>query len=315
MVINKFALFLVIGAVVTGIFWIAYKLFFKKTHEEMMSRSEQPLTVHTWFDGIGGLFPVIAIVLIFRSFIFEPFQIPSGSMMRTLLVGDFLLVNKFVYGIKNPVTNANWIDISEPERGDIVVFKAPPEPEKDYIKRVIGLPGETVIYNYDTKELKILPKCMESGSQVPSIGCKLIEVTYSDPIESQFFAVKNSPNILPIAEGEQNPVGIQGSRLMERVETIDGQSHVILIDTERSDIFTEYVNSKWSAEYSRQFTIPEDSYFVLGDNRDHSKDGRFFGVVPKENLVGKAVFIWISFERLPDEWPTGIRFSRIGMIE
>ncbi|SET07788.1 signal peptidase I [Thorsellia anophelis] len=315
MVINKFALFLVIGAVITGIFWLAYKIFFKKAHQESMINNQQPSALHTWFDGIGGLFPVIAIVLIFRSFIFEPFQIPSGSMMRTLLVGDFLLVNKFSYGIKNPVTNANWIDVSDPKRGDIVVFKAPLEPEKDFIKRVIGLPGERVMYNYETKELKILPACMKGASEIAPVGCKLIDISYSEIKESQFYSVDNSQAILEIPEGESNPIGIKGVRLLERTETINGRTNTILLDPSRRDDFRAYVSSTWAEDYSREFTVPKDSYFVMGDNRDHSSDGRFFGFVPKENLVGKAVFIWISFERLPDEWPTGIRFSRIGMIE
>ncbi|HYQ72721.1 MAG TPA: signal peptidase I [Gammaproteobacteria bacterium] len=100
----------------------------------------------TWIEYCKSFFPVILAVLLLRSFLVEPFRIPSGSMMPTLLVGDFILVNKFAYGIRLPVVNTKVIDVGEPERGDVVVFRYPKDPTVDYIKRVIGLPGDTIRY-------------------------------------------------------------------------------------------------------------------------------------------------------------------------
>ncbi|MFC0179902.1 signal peptidase I [Thorsellia kenyensis] len=312
MIINKFALALVLGAFFTGIFLLIYKIKFRKAHKKAIENNQLPEKKHVFFESVGGFFPVIAFVLIFRSFIFEPFQIPSGSMMRTLLVGDFLLVNKFNYGIKNPVTNGSWIELNSPKRGDVVVFKAPGRDNVDYIKRVIGLPGERVIYDKTTKEVQIYPACY-----VTTETCKPLEVTYSAPIKSDFFDVSNRNDlILPLEKGASDPAGIAGNRLLERTETIDGHSHTILINPVKSDKVLGYAsNSRLVNNNKAEFIIPEDSYFVMGDNRDNSEDGRFFGPVHKDLLVGNAVFIWISFERLPGEWPTGIRFSRIGTIE
>lgn len=322
MIINKFALFLVIGALFTSFFWIIYKWKFKKQHQEMLAREEAPKSVHVWFDGIGGLFPVILFVLIFRSFIFEPFQIPSGSMIRTLLVGDFLLVNKFSLGVKNPVTNENWIKIGSPERGDVVVFKAPVNDNIDYIKRVIGMPNEVVRYNYETKELQVFSNCQANIGNISIEACKPVDVSYSELKPSEIVGVRFTMNNFVNIPVSQNPVYefainlLVGNRLIERTETIAGHSHVIINELDKIDSIKDYYKgSKKLNEFTYEFVIPEGQYLMMGDNRDHSQDSRFFGFVSEEALVGKASFIWISFERQPNEWPTGIRFNRIGTIE
>jgi signal peptidase I len=142
-----FSFFLVIATLVTGIIWGSYFLFLKLSKIDPTTRTE-PLLV----EYAHSFFPIVFIVLILRSFIAEPFRIPSGSMMPTLLIGDFILVNKFTYGIRLPVLNTKIIEIGEPERGDAVVFRFPKQPSVDYIKRVVGLPGDRVTY-YDKKLL------------------------------------------------------------------------------------------------------------------------------------------------------------------
>lgn len=140
-----FSFFLVIASLVTGVVWGAYCLYLKSAGQPYLIEKE-PLLV----EYARSFFPVVLVVLVLRSFLAEPFRIPSGSMMPTLLVGDFILVNKFSYGVRLPVLNAKILEIGEPQRGDIVVFRFPKQPTVDYIKRVIGLPGDRIAY-FDKK--------------------------------------------------------------------------------------------------------------------------------------------------------------------
>ncbi len=207
-----------------------------------------------------SLFPVIFAVLLLRSFVVEPFRIPSGSMMPTLLTGDFILVNKFAYGLRLPVLNTKVIPVSEPQRGDVVVFRYPKDPSVDYIKRVVGLPGDRI--GYFDKQIYV------NGEPVRQEGWE----TY-------------------IGEGASS--GMTGAKL--RTEYLDQAVHKILLDPSRPGIEGEYV-------------VPEGQYFMMGDNRDNSNDSRYWGFVPEENLVGKAFFIWMSW----DGEAGGLMWQRIG---
>jgi signal peptidase I len=208
-----------------------------------------------------SLFPVILIVLILRSFMVEPFRIPSGSMMPTLLVGDFILVNKYAYGIRLPVINTKIIDVGEPKRGDVVVFRYPKDPSTDYIKRVIGLPGDRIAY-YNKKVF------------VNGVELKQEE--------------------LSLYQGVGSGIGMSGSHVKEE-DISDKVHHKILIDDDRPTL-------------NGDFVVPENHYFVMGDNRDNSNDSRYWGFVPEENLVGKAFMIWMNW----DTANNGVSWSRIG---
>ncbi len=212
------------------------------TEEEEKSLKE-PVIV----DYARSIFGVILVVFIVRSFIFEPFRIPSGSMMPTLVDGDFILVNKFDYGIRIPVINKKVVDLGAPERGDVVVFRFPKNPSVDYIKRVIGLPGDKI--RYEKKQLFI------NGEKVD------LEDLGSFP-------------------GWKN----EGKGSLIFGESLGDSEHQILIDSRGR------LN-----DGSGVFTVPDGEYFVMGDNRDHSNDSRFWGFVPDENLVGRAFFIWMNF--------------------
>ncbi len=233
------------------------------------------------------MFPVIALIMIFRSFIYEPFQIPSKSMLPTLYVGDFILVNKFDYGLRDPVFDHKFLDLGEPKRGDVIVFRYPPNPKIDYIKRVVGLPGDMIRYSAD-KQLCIQPQ----GTSV----CKPVKLT--DMKDSDF---------------------TQGmARLIEFNEHLGDVNHHILINPLRRDNRMAYVPRPGIGEW----VVPKGEYFVMGDNRDNSADSRYWGFVPEANLVGKAVAIWMSFDfdRKPDSllpsWiPNIVRFDRIGSIK
>lgn len=260
-----FSLLLVIVTFVTGIIWGIDALFFarkrnamvkvddnvaEETISEEATKPEEPLLV----EYSRFLFPVVLVVLILRGFVAEPFRIPSGSMLPTLEVGDFILVNKFSYGIRLPVLNKKVIDISEPERGDVIVFRYPENPSIDYIKRVVGVPGDEIAYY----------------NKVLYINGKQAEQELNMPYQPSF------PNLKRFRE---DLVGIE---------------HDIL------------VNVMYPAG-DFVVTVPENNYFVMGDNRDNSRDSRYWGFVPEKNLVGNAMIIWMNWEW--GHWPD---LTRIG---
>ncbi|WP_319553155.1 signal peptidase I [uncultured Vibrio sp.] len=296
---NTFSLILVIVTLVTGVVWLLEKLVFAKKRQakvaEIEAQTANGLDAVTlqkverqpwWVENSVSIFPVIAFVLVLRSFIYEPFQIPSGSMMPTLLVGDFILVEKYAYGLKDPVWRTELVETGKPERGDIVVFKYPPHPSIDYIKRVVGLPGDIVRYSND-KQI-----CIQSKGES---SCKPVKL--SNVEESQF-----SSNGIPMIQ------------LDEKLGNVE---HNILVNP----IVRNHVEQYFPRSGTTEWVVPQGQYFVMGDNRDNSADSRYWGFVPEANLVGKAVAIWISFEFergtdsvLPSWIPTGVRFNRIGGI-
>ena len=152
-----FSFFLVIASLVTGTIWAGYLLYLKSIGETFNEKNEP-----WWAEYARSFFPVVLIVLILRSFLVEPFRIPSGSMMPTLLIGDFILVSKFSYGVRLPVLNTKIIELGEPEQGDVVVFRYPKNPSVDYIKRVIGLPGDRI--SYKDKKVYVNDKLMAQTS-------------------------------------------------------------------------------------------------------------------------------------------------------
>lgn len=305
-----FSLILVIITVLTGIIWFADKFYWApqrqvKADEAQAAAKEvsavelTPETLATLtepsplVDTAVQIFPVIAFVLILRSFIYEPFQIPSGSMMPTLLNGDFILVNKFNYGLKDPVARHKFIENGLPEHGDVVVFKYPEDPRIDYIKRVMGLPGDRIIYR--NKSLYIKRACQETADKCPEF----------EQIAQELVGEYTGPDSEP--------------GLHELTSKMINKDHQVLIDNRSMPRVPLYFKQYGTA--ADEFVVPAKHYFVMGDNRDNSLDGRFWGFVPEENLVGEAVAIWMSFdfERGPDSFlpawiPTGIRFSRIGAI-
>lgn len=302
---NYFSLFLVIVSAITGLVWLVYALFFapktsKITEQNTQAEaagaqssaqtaqldSSQPSAfveqeMPAAVDFCKQMFPIFFGVMIFRSFIYEPFQIPSGSMFPTLLVGDFLLVEKFAYSLKDPVARNELVDTGDVERGDVIVFKFPDDERIDYIKRVVGLPGDTIFYR--GKQIFIKSPCVDGQACPPE----------------QAVALKSL--------GRSN-IQEHGAVMSMFTEQLGDVEHKIL-------------RNPRSVKPPEMYTVPQGHYFVMGDNRDNSLDSRAWGYVPEENIVGKAVFIWMSFEFeradadfLPTWIPTGIRFERIGSI-
>ena len=223
---------------------------------------QEALRESVFVEYARSFFPIFLIVLILRSFIVEPFKIPSASMMPTLLIGDFILVNKYDYGLRLPVLNYKIVRNGTPERGDIVVFRYPEDPSIPFIKRVIGLPGDKVAYYDKTLYINNTPVA------------QLLEGRY---------------------KGQGSGIMMNGVSL--RIEKLGNVEHEILVDPVRMSQSLETV-------------VPAGHYFVLGDNRDNSKDSRFWGFVPDENLVGRAFMIWMYW----DGKYGGIDFSRIGTM-
>lgn len=254
----NFPLILLVLVVLTGILYAIDVLKFRKRRS---SHDKEPL----WVEWGASFFPVILIVFVLRSFLFEPFKIPSGSMIPTLLVGDFILVNKFTYGIRLPVIDKKIIDINEPQRGDVMVFRYPENPSLDYIKRVIGLPGDTVAYQ--DKRLTINGQAVEVQ--------RISDYLHADRLYySEQYLAK-----------------------MGKLE------HLMLNDADAPAFVPDPANFPYreNCTYNAEGVIckvPAGHYFMMGDNRDNSRDSRFWGFVPEENIVGKAVFIWLNLSDL-----------------
>ena len=254
----SFALFLLILLVVTGAVWALEAAWLRRSRP---AGAKQPW----WVEYSVSFFPVILIVFLLRSFLVEPFKIPSSSMVPTLLVGDFILVNKFTYGIRLPVVNKKVVEIGSPHRGDVMVFRYPEDPSLDYIKRVVGLPGDRL--EYRNKRLTI------NGTQVPM---RQID-DYLSKERMQF------------------------SR--RYLETLNGVEHEILLDEDApafvapSRAFPYAGNCNYNMG-GLACTVPPGHYFAMGDNRDNSSDSRVWGFVPDENIVGKAFFIWLNLNEL-----------------
>ncbi len=259
------------------------------------------------------IFITLLIIFIFRSFIYEPFQIPSASMMPTLLIGDLILVNKFKYNILNPITFNSIINTWKPEYGDIIVFRYPKNKKLNYIKRVVGLPNDKIYYNENTKEIKIYHPCLNNKTEY----CYQNNIfKYSKKQNSNFLEeIKiNQDNIEEyfwnINENIYSKfINSKFLFLKEKTEFIKNKKHKILFLSNKDNFF-----KKNNFKKENIWIIPKDTYFVLGDYRDNSEDSRYWGFVHKNLIIGKAEYIWMSFEKQENNWPTGFRFKRIGKI-
>ena len=292
MVEGNFALLLFLATLVTGVYWLAERFHFLPARQKAAALMEAQavqrrqellkmgitqvdtdttparaavLAQPWWLDWTAGLFPVILAVFLLRSFLFEPFKIPSGSMIPTLWIGDLILVNKFHYGLRLPVLNTKITEGTQPMRGDVMVFRYPPKPSLDYIKRVVGVPGDEVAYI--NKRLAINGQVMPTAA-VPE---------FFDEDVMRYFK--------------------------QYEETFGERRHRVLNDDDRpgfvpgADSFPFKENCRYSAE-GVVCKVPAGHYFMMGDNRDNSLDSRYWGFVPDKNIVGRAFFVWMNFGSL-----------------
>ncbi len=260
-----FPMFLVLATLITGGIWLFDAIAFAprrkrlaksqmpgESAESETSTRREPLMV----EYARSFFPVILVVLVLRSFLVEPFRIPSGSMMPTLLAGDFILVNKFSYGLRLPVLDRKIIEVGEPQRGDVVVFRYPRDPSTDYIKRLVGLPGDRIAYRNKTLYINGEPQPQTPIGYYQGAGAGA-RMTGALESREQLGTVEHS--ILTVQRAPNLPYGCQ-----------------VLAEGE--------------------IEVPSGHYFMMGDNRDSSNDSRCWGFVPEKNLVGKAFGIWMSWD-------------------
>ena len=291
---GNFALLLFLATVVTGLYWLAERFYFLPTRRRAADALEASLAERQarlekqgitqvdkvdvqarerlimqpwWLDWTAGLFPVILAVFLLRSFLFEPFKIPSASMLPTLQIGDLILVNKFTYGLRLPVINTKITAGTPPARGDVMVFRYPPKPSLDYIKRVVGVPGDEVAYL--NKKLTINGQAI-SKDALPE---------YFDQNKMQYY------------KEFSEKLGDKPHQLLNDDNRRAGVSEVEVIP------FPNQKNCRYSVE-GVVCTVPEGHYFMMGDNRDDSLDSRYWGFVPDKNIVGRAFFVWMNFGNL-----------------
>lgn len=317
---NTFSILLLILTALSGVFWCYHRFVLAPKRKRQIARAEQRSgqalseeekakiePVSETGEFLSSLFPVLAVVFCVRSFLFEPFQIPSGSMEPTLRIGDFLVVNKYAYGVKDPIFQNTLIAGNAPQRGDVIVFKAPEQAllrtglgatraayaenlalsgkenmsGVDYIKRIIGIGGDRIIFDSEQKTLTVI-----YGKDGKPCEADCTEKAFD---YTQLATNPDFPHQLEYRE--------------------DGDvSHAILLEPNRRYFSTEFYAQEGMP--AGQWIVPEGQYFVMGDNRDHSDDGRFWGFVPEKNIVGKATYIWLSLQKEQGEWPTGLRFER-----
>jgi signal peptidase I len=293
LILGNFALILFVAMVVTGVIWCLDVFVLAKQRRARADRAlaeydarHAKLTADgikadngnraaleaailrqpTWVEYSGSFFPVIALVFVLRSFLFEPFKIPSSSMVPTLLVGDLILVNKFDYGIRLPVVNKKIIEVGNPQRGDVMVFKYPKDMSQDYIKRVIGVPGDKITYENKRLTVNGQPVAYEAMDDYLDDERPVYHKQYLEKLQ-------NAPH---------------------RILNMDGARPINLAAVED---FPHHENCTYSYD---KFTciVPQGNYFMMGDNRDNSADSRYWGFVPDKNIVGKAVFVWMNFGNL-----------------
>ena len=258
----NFALLMLVLLLVTGAVWLLDILVLRK-------RRGRDAREPWWVEYPKSFFPIILLVFLLRSFLVEPFKIPSGSMIPTLLVGDFILVNKFTYGIRLPVVNKKIIDINQPAHGEVMVFRYPENPTLDYIKRVVGVPGDHV--EYRNKRL--------------SINGELVQVEAAEDFQ--------------YVDG-----GLSFINALRFSEMLGEHRHSIIVNPEAPPLQLAGVKQfpqRENCDYNeREFScvVPPGHYFMMGDNRDSSSDSRYWGFVPEENIVGKAFLVWWNFGEL-----------------
>lgn len=251
-----FSAILAFATIVAGLIWLADLLFFRKKRLKNNPHAEEPKLV----EYAHSFFPILLIVFALRSFLVEPFRIPSGSMKPTLLIGDFILVNKYTYGVRLPVLGKKLIEMGEPKRGDIMIFRYPKDTSITFIKRVVGLPGDKIRYEDKVVYLN------------------------DQPLPQTYMGV----NL------EKDPMG-DTHAIKWYNELLDAKAHPIYVHPNDGRSMPEV-------------TVPPGHYFVMGDNRDNSEDSRVWGFVPENLILGKAFFIWMSW----DQGAKDIRWRRMG---
>ena len=268
---NAFIVFVLTA--VTGVIWLLDRVLLARRRAP---GSGEPV----WVEYAKSFFPVLLVVFLLRSFLAEPFKIPSSSMRPTLEVGDFILVNKFVYGIRLPVIEQKIIPLRDPSRGDVVVFRYPLNPSQDFIKRVVGVGGDVV--EYRDKAITV------NGKPWPQRA----DSSYSYLEGLRFETLERS---------------------VEKTDGDDARAHTIGINSHAQPVYPSNVrpfSGRENCDYNERgfkCRVPAGHYFMMGDNRDNSDDSRYWGFVPDDHIRGRAFFIWFNWDDI-----ASFAFKRVG---
>jgi signal peptidase I len=290
-----FSLVLLLLSVATGLVWLIDNLVFRKQREKALMKGvggEMTLPEPGTVDYARSFFPVAFIVLIVRAFIFEPFRIPSDSMMPTLLDGDFIVVNKFAYGLRWPVLNEKFLETGTPQRGEVVVFRYPPDPSVNYIKRLVGLPGDRIEVRDD--HLVINGQVIDQVDKGRfTDGCYLNMRSGMETLGEhthQVWSCRSAYGLSPARDLLSTPGAAASLPFCDRTRIRESGNGGYLCDESRSQ------GQRDSNDYVFPGVVPPGHYLMIGDNRDNSADSRAWGLVPDQNLVGKATRIWFNFD-------------------
>lgn len=293
-----FGMLLTVLFLITGLAWLADKFYFapqrQKNAEAIFDKAKASgqggydgavraaLARPAWLEYTAGLFGVIALVFVLRSFIVEPFRIPSGSMLPNLYVGDFILVNKYTYGLRLPIGNQTIVPMNSPKKGDVVVFQFPPDKSQSYIKRVVGAPGDVVRY-----ENKVLTVNGQTYQQMPKSGI-------IPDAEYPTYPNSNKPvlGVIMTKAAEEGAV-THDILTIEKQPTINPNGLSEYPFSKNTSACTYFPNNT-----GMECKVPAGQYLMMGDNRDNSTDGRYWGFVPEQNIIGKAYFVWMNFSHL-----------------
>ena len=293
-----FGMLLTVLFLITGLAWLADRFYFapqrKKNAEAIFDKAKSSgqggydgavraaLARPAWLEYTAGLFGVIALVFVLRSFIVEPFRIPSGSMLPNLYVGDFILVNKYTYGLRLPIGNQTIVPMNSPKKGDVVVFQFPPDKSQSYIKRVVGVPGDVVRY-----ENKVLTVNGQTYQQMPKSGI-------IPDAEYPTYPNSNKPvlGVIMTKAAEEGAV-THDILTIEKQPTINPNGLSEYPFSKNTSACTYFPNNT-----GMECKVPAGQYLMMGDNRDNSTDGRYWGFVPEQNIIGKAYFVWMNFSHL-----------------
>jgi len=288
-----FALVLSLITILTGIIWGLDAAWLRaRRAAAVLAAGQDPalLPEPATVDYARSFFPVALVVLLLRSFIFEPFRIPSDSMMPTLLDGDFIIVNKSIYGLRWPVFNRKFLDIKAPQRGDVVVFRYPLDPSINYIKRLVGLPGDRVQVTHDRITINGKPVPFEIVGPYDD-GCYLNMQLAVEHIGAHTHQAMLCP--VPLNMTAEPPPGCN-RKTSRGYFCAANASDAQVLDADAP---------------ARVLVVPPGEYLMMGDNRDNSEDGRVWGFVPEDHLVGKATRIWFNWDWARSGGPI---WSRIG---